>query len=104
MDSIKFEIKDFEQPYITSKDTSEVSEETIFSGLESNLPGVNIEEYIWDFGDGEFMTGPEVSHIFKKEGIFDVRLGVKGESKDDNTSKIYCIMKPLWVTSAKKDP
>jgi hypothetical protein len=97
--TMEFYIKDFEQPYITSKDSTGILEEIKFSGLKSNLPGFNIEEYIWDFGDGDFMTGPDVSHSFKKEGVYNVKLGLKG-SRDENKNKItYCIFKPIKIFS-----
>jgi len=95
--SIEFEIKDFEQPYITSKDTSEVMEEIKFSGLKSNLPGFHIEEYTWDFGDGNFTTGADVLHSYRREGVYNVKLGLAG-SRDENMGRAtYCVFKPIMV-------
>jgi PKD domain/WD40-like Beta Propeller Repeat len=99
--SMEFDIKDFEQPYITSKDTTGVLEEIKFSGLKSNLPGFIIEDYIWDFGDGDFITGSDVSHSFKKEGAYNVKLGLKGTRDNNKSRKTYCVFKPIRIISVK---
>ena len=100
--SMEFEIKDFEQPFILSKDTSEVLEEIKFSGLKSNLPEFQIDKYIWDFGDGSFMTGADVAHTFNKEGVYNVKLGVSGKRGDGKNTEIHCIFKSIRIYSAKQ--
>jgi PKD domain/WD40-like Beta Propeller Repeat len=98
---MEFEIKDFEQPYIISKDTAVESEQIKFSALKSNLPGFVVKKYIWDFGDGDFMTGSEVVHSFKKEGVYNVKLGLTGKRDDDKIEKTNCIFKPLRIIPDK---
>lgn len=70
------EIKKIEQPYISGSEFTAVGDEIKFSGLESNLPGYEIRNYFWDFGDGSKAVGSEVSHIYKSSGIFSVKLGL----------------------------
>lgn len=99
--SMEFDLKDFEQPYITSKDTSGVFEEIEFSGLKSYLPGFHVDQYIWDFGDGDFMTGSDVSHSFKKDGVYNVKLGLTGNRDENKNVETYCIFKPIRILSDK---
>ena len=99
--SLEFKIIDIVQPYITCRDTSLNNEEMKFSGLSSNLPGFKIEEYIWDFGDGDFTTGPEVRHKFIKPGVYVVKLGVSGYYKTNITKETKCIIKPVTVVPDK---
>jgi hypothetical protein len=100
--SMEFEIKDFEQPYITSADTAGIAEEIRFSALKSNLPGFHVEQYFWDFGDGELLTGPVVSHSFKKEGVYNVRLGLSGKIEENKNKITYCVFKPVRIFSDNK--
>lgn len=99
--SLEFEIKDFEQPYISSLDSSLVLKDIKFSGLKSNLPGFHVEEYIWDFGDGDFMTGPDVSHSYKRDGVYNVKLGLTGNNDENKNGVTYCIFKPIRIFSDK---
>jgi hypothetical protein len=71
------ELKDFEQPYISSPDLAIAGEEVIFSGLQSYLPGYEIISYVWDFGNGERKDGPEVNMTFKETGDYRVNMGLK---------------------------
>jgi len=77
-DTMEFEILDHEQPFITGNDPGMVDSPMVFSGIDSNLPGFVIEQYIWDFGDGGFAEGPEVEHVYAKPGSYMVKLGLKG--------------------------
>ena len=95
--TLEFELEDHEQPFITSKDTEYVNNDISFSGLDSYLPGFTIEEYIWEFGDGNFSTGPEVIHRFMDPGNFFVKLGLSGYSNDKTVKEMKCVVKPLVI-------
>ena len=97
--SMEVELTDHEQPFIASVDASLNNDEMKFSGLSSNLPGFKIEGYIWDFGDGNFTTGPEVSHKFMKPGVYSVKLGVSGYWERDKAKEKRCIIKPVTIVS-----
>jgi outer membrane protein OmpA-like peptidoglycan-associated protein len=70
-----------------------------FNGLSSNLPDLKIEEYIWDFGDGDFSTGSEVSHKFLKPGVYGVKLGISGYNDAKKARETKCIIKPVAIVS-----
>jgi PKD repeat protein len=53
-----------------------------FSGEGSYDPDGNIENYVWDFGDGSVGTGITISHTYDNPGIYTVTLSVT----DDNGS------------------
>ncbi|PID91204.1 MAG: hypothetical protein CSA96_09605 [Bacteroidetes bacterium] len=66
-----------EQAVITCPDTVRVGQEVAFSARETHLPGFNIGRYLWEFGDGYFGEGMDVSHRFLYPGSFRVILGVQ---------------------------
>ncbi len=74
------ELKDYEQPYISSPDVVEAGDPVDFDGMKSFLPGYDILSYSWDFGDGSRVLGKSVKHTFIKEGEFNVNLGLKIKS------------------------
>ncbi len=51
----------------------EVSFDATMSTVEG---GDTIEEFRWDFGDGESATGPMVTHTYEERGVYRARLGV----------------------------
>lgn len=79
-------LRDFKQAYIDSPDCGIIGEELQFSGLKSNLPGYEILDYAWDFGDGTRKMGPTASHVYSESGVYKVNLGL--ELKSDSTGKL----------------
>lgn len=97
--SMEFELEDHIQPYITSRDAGIRNTPMEFNGLKSYLPGFSIQEYIWEFGDGSFETGPEVVHAFEKPGIYNLKLGLKGSANDAQENEIRCVVKPITIVA-----
>jgi outer membrane protein OmpA-like peptidoglycan-associated protein len=95
--SMEFELEDHIQPYITSRDAGIVNNLLAFDGLSSYLPGYTIEEYIWDFDDGTFLSGAETEHQFAKTGMYGVKLGVKGHAEGSNGTETRCVIKPVTI-------
>ncbi len=50
------------------------------SGVASSDPDGEILVYSWDFGDATQATGPQVSHIYYRSGVYQVRLTVTDDS------------------------
>ncbi len=76
-----------EQAVITCPDTIQVNMPVVFDGSESYLPGFNVGTYYWDFGDGKYGEGIQVTHTFDYPGKYRVVLGVqarKQNRRDDN--------------------
>ena len=95
--SMEFELEDHIQPFISSNDAVLVDADMEFSGLKSNLPGYSNKEYIWEFDDGSFYTGPEIKHQFNKTGVYGVKLGVKGHPEGKENKELRCVIKPVYV-------
>jgi outer membrane protein OmpA-like peptidoglycan-associated protein len=95
--SMEFELEDHVQPYITSRDAGIVNTLLAFNGLSSNLPGYTIEGYIWDFGDGTFLTGAETEHQYAKTGVYGVKLGLIGHAEGSDAKETRCVIKPVTI-------
>lgn len=50
--------------------------------------GDDITHWHWDFGDGQFSTDPEPSHIYTSAGEYTVSLAVMGPGGDDVETKL----------------
>ena len=95
--SMEFELVDHIQAYITCNDVGIIESDMEFSGLKSYLPGYNTEEYVWDFGDGNFNTGPDIIHQFNEPGIYDVKMGVKDYSEGSENKELRCVVRPVTI-------
>ncbi len=58
-----------------------------FDGTDSTDDGT-IVSYDWNFGDGHVSNGPIISHTFDAEKIYDVKLTVKDDIKQSNSTLI----------------
>ncbi|HCC70280.1 MAG TPA: hypothetical protein DEQ09_03895, partial [Bacteroidales bacterium] len=78
-------LRDIEQPYINCPYASIKGESVECDGLRSYLPGYEILEFKWNFGDGTWADGPAVTHTYTKSGSYEINLtlGVKSISSDD---------------------
>lgn len=101
--SYEVEITDAEQPFITSRDAFLRREEMAFDGLETNLPGMEIAGYYWDFGDGTKGKGVEISHTFEKKGSYVVQLGVTGKPDADGFIPKECVYKRVEILEDNQD-
>jgi hypothetical protein len=76
--SLFLQLELVEQPVITSSsDTVRVNEEVWFSSEDTYLPGFEVDEFYWDFGDGTKATGKTASHSFRSPKKFKVVLGLE---------------------------
>lgn len=58
-----------------------------FNGTKSKDNDGVVNNYLWDFGDGQVGGGPNPSHIYSKAGVYTVRLTITGDpiGECDNT-------------------
>jgi len=56
-------------------------QEIVFDGSASSDSDGDIQEYLWNFGDGKTGSGEKISHSFKKSGIYKIKLTVKDDSQ-----------------------
>jgi outer membrane protein OmpA-like peptidoglycan-associated protein len=97
--SYDLEIKLIEQPFITCDDVVVAGDPVPFDGLKSYLPGYQILEYKWDFGDGVNSKGDNVTHVFKEKGEYLIKLGLTVKQENSGIIKLFCVSKKLIVSS-----
>jgi len=68
-----------------------------FTDLSTPAPGCDIEEWLWDFGDGDTSTDRNPSHVYTREGLFTITLTVT----DSCGFKDTVVMK-AYITIAKE--
>jgi outer membrane protein OmpA-like peptidoglycan-associated protein len=67
-------VKKIEQPYINAPEIVVKGEELELDGLKSNLPGFTMVDFKWDLGEGSRSSGPEIEHVYKDTGKYDITL------------------------------
>jgi len=71
-----------EQAVILSADTITVNTPVLFDGSDSYLPGFTIGRYLWEFGDGTYGEGIQVTHTYFYPGRYRVMLGVEKRKRN----------------------
>ncbi len=66
--------------------TAPVNTTVSFNGSASSDPDGIINQYEWDFGDGNTASGPQVTNIFTTAGIYTVKLTVTDSDNLSNTT------------------
>ena len=99
--SYSVDIKDFEQPYINSPDLAAKGDIIEFDALKSFLPGFEILNQSWDFGDGIRASGVKVKHSYAKAGEYRVNLGLTLKSVTNSEIHQTGISKKILVTDRK---
>jgi len=95
--TIDLEIKDIEQPYISGQDVCNIGKQIKLSADSTNLPGWNIKQYYWNFGDETVAIGKEVEKTFIKAGNFNIQLIVTSVPDASGTVKEACVSKNINV-------
>lgn len=93
----KAELENIRQAYIKSDDVGMVDKSISFKGLTSDLKGVRITDYFWDFGDGFIPGGPLIDNTFKKKGEYFVKLGLLVEKDSLDVVNKMCYMKKIKI-------
>jgi hypothetical protein len=60
-----------------------------------DLNGKGIDEYVWDWGDGENSSGMETTHFFNRSGTYNITLKVINEDGMANTTTIAVKVKEM---------
>jgi len=91
------EIRDTEQPYITSPDQSIAGQRIKFSADSTNLPGWNISRFYWNFGDETIGIGKEVDKVYTRPGTYNIQLIVTDETQPGGMTREACICKNITI-------
>jgi hypothetical protein len=91
-------IEQIEQPFMTAPDTAYVNENVAFDAGKSHIKQFTVQNYFWDFGDGDAENQLKPKHRYTKEGDFIVRLGLTGADKNNpKEEKKACASKHIIV-------
>jgi len=93
----KVELENIKQAYIYSDKVGMVDKSISFNGVTSDLKGIRITDYFWDFGEGFKPGGPFISNTFKKKGEYMVKLGLLAEKDSLGVVHKTCFMKKIKI-------
>jgi PKD domain/WD40-like Beta Propeller Repeat len=93
----KVELENIRQAVINSDDAGNVDRTISFEGVTSDLKGIRIIDYFWDFGEGFKPGGPFISNTFKKKGEYMVKLGLLAEKDSLGVVHKTCFMKKIKI-------
>jgi hypothetical protein len=91
------EVKDIEQPYITGPNICNAGRQIKLNADSTNLPGWNITQYYWNFGDETIATGREVDKAYLKPGIYNIQLIVTAAPEAGKATREACVSKNINV-------
>lgn len=95
--TIELGIKDIEQPYISGPAICNTGMQIKLNADSTNLPGWNIKQYYWNFGDETVATGMEVEKAFLKPGIYNIQLIVTAAPDAAGVIREACVFKNINV-------
>jgi hypothetical protein len=93
----ELEIKDVVQPYISGPDICNAARQIKLNADSTNLPGWNITQYYWNFGDETVAIGREVDKIYPKPGIYAIQLIVTAAPDASGVIREACVSKKINV-------
>ena len=86
-----------EQPYISAPDRIDIGRKIVLSADSTYLPGWNIAQYYWNFGDETISIGKEVDKTYLKPGTYNIQLIVSTEPEPGGLVREACISKNIIV-------
>lgn len=91
-------ITDIVQPYITAPDLVESGRMIRLNADKTYLPGWNISQYYWNFGDETIQIGREVDKTYLKPGTYNIQLIVSDEPVPGGEAREKCICKNITIS------
>lgn len=95
------EIQNVEQPYISCPNLADADAILNFSADSTYLPGWDISQYYWNFGDGTFEIGRNVEKTFNRPGTYNVQLIVSSKPAQGGMVREACVSKNITI---KRNP
>jgi hypothetical protein len=95
--SYSLEIKDIEQPYISSPELTIPGQAIRINADSTNLPGWKIAQYYWNFGDETIAVGRNVDKTYLKPGTYNIQLIVTSEPEPGGIIREACVSKNITV-------
>jgi hypothetical protein len=95
--TLQLEITDIVQPYISAPDICGANREIKLNADSTNLPGWNIAQYYWNFGDESVSTGKEVPKTYSIPGTYNIQLIVTTAPDAGGVIREACVSKNIIV-------
>jgi len=93
----KAELENINQAYISSDKVGIADKSMSFKGITSDLKGISITDFFWDFGDGFKQGGQSINHTFQKKGEYSVKLGLLSLKDSLGVSGKKCVIKKIKI-------
>jgi hypothetical protein len=90
-------VEEIEQPYISSPDIADAGAALKFSADSTNLPGWNISQYYWNFGDETIAVGKNVEKAYPKPGTYSIQLIVSTKTETGGMIREACVSKNISI-------
>ena len=90
-------VEDIEQPYISCARDADAGSAIKFSADSTNLPGWDISQYYWNFGDETISMGKNVEKSFNRPGTYNVQLIVSTKPGQGGMKREACVSKSIII-------
>jgi hypothetical protein len=90
-------ITEIEQAYISAPDRIGINQGITLSADSTNLPGWNISQYYWNFGDETIGVGKNIEKRYLKPGTYNIQLIVSTASEPGTSVRETCVSKNIIV-------
>ncbi len=85
------------QAYISAPDKALQGKTITLSADSTNLPGWNITQYYWNFGDESIAVGKDVTKTFLRPGVYNVQLIVTAPGANGSPAREACVFKNIEI-------
>jgi len=90
-------VEDEIQPYIAGPDSAGPGEKMRMDATKTNLPGWQITQYYWNFGDETIATGKQVDKTFTRPGKYEVQLIITAAPEPGGALREACVSKIISI-------
>ena len=90
-------VEEVEQPYISCPDISDAGAMLKFSADSTNLPGWDISQYYWNFGDETIAIGKNVEKTYLRPGNYNIQLIVSTRPEAGGIAREACVSKNITI-------
>jgi hypothetical protein len=91
------ELENIEQAYIKSDNVGISGQSISFTGVTSDLKGISVTDYLWDFGSGFKPGGPLMNNTFRKKGEYIIKMGLLTEKDSLGVIQKICVTKKVII-------
>ena len=88
------------QPYISGPDSIPAGKALTLDAAKTNLPGWNIAQYYWNFGDESVALGKQTNKSWTRPGTYNVQLIITSSPGADGKVNEACASKNIIVSGA----